>query len=106
MALVDYATMWTSTSSIELGTSTGGTDVLGTSTDISLYMYSASMTAATMTKTRSSTGISGTSNPSGITPALASKTESGVEASSSSAAGDLATPGIFGLVLLGISCVL
>lgn len=30
VALFDYATMWTSTASIELGTTTGGTDVLGT----------------------------------------------------------------------------
>ncbi|KAL8721029.1 MAG: hypothetical protein Q9225_002202 [Loekoesia sp. 1 TL-2023] len=33
VALYDYATIWTSTASINLGTSTGGSDVLGTSTD-------------------------------------------------------------------------
>ncbi|KAL8808646.1 MAG: hypothetical protein Q9200_004162 [Gallowayella weberi] len=52
-ALLDYATIWTSTGTIDLGTSTGGSDVLGSSTDVSLY--TASTTAATSTTVATTT---------------------------------------------------
>ncbi|KAL8998480.1 MAG: hypothetical protein Q9188_006095 [Gyalolechia gomerana] len=79
LALSQYATVWTSTASIELGTSTGGSDVLGTSTDVSLYMYTASMTAAASMTPRSSTGISSPSTLSSTNPAPASRTGSETE---------------------------
>ncbi|KAL8939442.1 MAG: hypothetical protein Q9216_003348 [Gyalolechia sp. 2 TL-2023] len=87
LALFQYATVWTSTALIELGTSTGGLDVLGTSTDVSLYMYAASTTAATSMTPGSSAGISSSSTSASTNPAPASRTESGTEANETDSTG-------------------
>ncbi|KAL8969770.1 MAG: hypothetical protein Q9183_001835, partial [Haloplaca sp. 2 TL-2023] len=60
--LLDYATVWTSTATIDLGTSTGGSNVLGSSTAVSLYTGLAANSA------------SSTNSPSGSSPAAAEST--------------------------------
>lgn len=93
-ALLDYATIWTSTATIDLGTSTGGSDVLGSSTAVSLY--------APLAALATSTSISTTSSSSQTGSVQGSQTGSGPEASSSSGADALAISKVFGVGLLGL----
>ncbi|KAL8778831.1 MAG: hypothetical protein Q9213_007223 [Squamulea squamosa] len=68
-ALLDYATIWSSTDQIDLCTSTGGSDVLGSSTDVSLY-------TATTTVATSTTGSMSINTPSTKSTGQASQTGS------------------------------
>ncbi|KAL8682568.1 MAG: hypothetical protein Q9186_001421 [Xanthomendoza sp. 1 TL-2023] len=95
-ALLDYATIWTSTDTIDLGTSTGGSDVLGSSTDVSLY--TASTTAAVST-----TGSTTTTNvPSGTRAEQPGPTGSPANISQSSGAETLEASGLLAISLLGV----
>ncbi|KAL8833514.1 MAG: hypothetical protein Q9170_004231 [Blastenia crenularia] len=92
VALLDYATLWTSTASINLGTTTGGSDVLGTSTEVSLYVTS--IASSTSTASGGSASASGTNGLSRATSAQASRLGSATGAKSTSAAETLVAPGI------------
>ncbi|CAO1603347.1 hypothetical protein XANCAGTX0491_006935 [Xanthoria calcicola] len=92
-ALKDYATNWSGTDTIDLGTSTGGSNVLGSSTDVSLYTVSP--TAATSTTGATTSTIS----PSGTTAGQASMTGSAASTGSSWGAEVVASARILGSVV-------
>ncbi|KAL8689917.1 MAG: hypothetical protein Q9218_004521 [Villophora microphyllina] len=100
-ALLDYATIWTSTGTVNLGTSTGGSDVLGSSTAVSLYAASTSSSLST-TKSAALAATATSTNISQTGPGSPSKTGAGRKTSSGSGMEPLATSGILGIVLLGI----
>lgn len=99
-ALKDYATNWSGTDTIDLGTSTGGSNVLGSSTDVSLYTVSP--TAATSTTGATTSTIS----PSGTTAGQASMTGSAASTGSSWGAEVVASARILGVSLLAVMCFL
>ena len=55
-ALEDFLGNWTASATISVGTSTGGTDVLGTATDVSLYFITTTPLSAPAS-TSSGTGV-------------------------------------------------
>ncbi|KAL8873157.1 MAG: hypothetical protein Q9174_001326 [Haloplaca sp. 1 TL-2023] len=90
-ALLDYATVWTSTATIDLGTSTGGTNVLGSSTAVSLYTSLAANSA------------SNTNSPSASTSAPAESTTTPEASSGADSLSDsLVVSGFLGLGILAI----
>ncbi|KAL8775233.1 MAG: hypothetical protein Q9209_000239 [Squamulea sp. 1 TL-2023] len=91
-ALLDYATIWSSTDRIDLGTSTGGSNVLGSSTDVSLY-------TATTTVATSTTRSTSTNTPLTKSTSQASKTGSATSTGSSRRAEAQAISGVLGISL-------
>lgn len=98
MALQDYVTMWSATQTIDLGTSTGGSNVLGSSTDVSLY------TATSTAMTSSTSAISSAISPSGTTVGQAGVTGSAQSEGSSRGAEGVAFARIFSMGLLAAMC--
>ncbi|KAL8655805.1 MAG: hypothetical protein Q9226_002899 [Calogaya cf. arnoldii] len=90
-ALMDYVTMWSSADTIDLGTSTSGSNVLGSSTDVSLYTATATATTSTMQATTSTIPTSETN------AAQASRTGSAESSGSSCGVDALAFARIIGL---------
>ena len=98
MALQDYVTMWSATPTVDLGTSTGGSNVLGSSTDVSLY------TATNSAMTSSTSAISSAISPSGTTAGQAGVTEGAQSAGSSRGAEGVGSATIFSVGLLAAMC--
>ena len=122
LGLTDYLAQVMPTSSIAVGTSTGGIDVLGTSTQVGLYFTSTPVNAANVagssnavttsttgsgTSTGSPTGTvtnSGTSATNGGASVTGTSTSTGSSTTSSSAASKanvLKFSGLVGAVALG-----
>ena len=104
-AIDDFLGNWTASSTISLGTSTEGTDVIGDKTDISYYFTSTSgSTPATITSsgsrgTSSATGSKSTSAGS----STASNTGSAAAATTTgNAAAGLEIPGLLGILIVAL----
>ena len=65
-ALEDFLGNWTASATISVGTSTGGTDVLGTATDVSLYFTTTPLSAPTSAS--SGTGATTASTTASVAP--------------------------------------
>lgn len=99
-ALKDYATSWSGTDTIDLGTSTGGSNVLGSSGDVSLYTVSPTAATSTTGATTSTT------SPSETRAGQASMTGSAASTGSSCGAEVVASARMLGVSLLAVICFL
>ncbi|KAI4125447.1 MAG: hypothetical protein LQ347_005377 [Umbilicaria vellea] len=117
-ALDDFLTNWTATATsiIDIGTITGGVDVLGTSTDVSLYFTLTSTGATTVTTSGGATGTgaagvaatnTGKDAASGLVTGSATGSVTAVSTSGSkSAATGLQVSGAWAAILLAAALTL
>ena len=113
--LADFLGNWSASSGIVVGTSTGGLDVLGTSTQVSLYFTSTPLSVAASTTPTGATGSGGgvAISTAGVVSGTASKVAvastmgSGSQPSSTSSGWILKSRGpvLLSAAALGVACI-
>lgn len=99
---MDYVTIWSSTDTVDLGTSTGGPDMLGSNTVVSVYTRSATTTAATSTMQAPGSTVSASETSAG----QASRTGSAASTASSCGTEAVAIARMLAVGLLAVMCFL